>query len=443
MKNLIDNRDTTVALLLEPLQWRVRVVEEIVVDAATNCLRKRSLQVAPLRPLIANYLDAKDEEVLIALNVAPMPRGPLLDFTVEGPLGDAWLLPRVEIAIRQARYLSAVALKAGVRMTSRQNRMLTKILGFSETNWLFGSTDFSLADYLEDGLGGSVPMETIEDWTAIGRSCNSLLRPYLDMDVEYSVCESPALAVPDLYPADVAFDERVATAHLREYLRLIRDMHARAEASPYATEFLRSLADYGPYYDLMVAMRVPVDQPFLVKYAERRSLTLSPLRNIGSQHLVIADAQSNHVTFKISDPNVRIVAFAALEPSNDEYAYGSFLITSDDQTRSFYAHDADRDYRIRLKFKLALLRRLQMVPYLASLLVFLLSIALIVDPTKDVRTLGLVVGPSALAASVLLAREPSTLGSRLRLASTLLLGNALLILVCAAVVSYLRATMSS
>ena len=96
MKNLIDERAATIALIAHPLEWRIRVVEEITVDAATHCLRRRSLQAAPLRALLAPFVSYNDREVLLALNIAPMPRGPLLDFSVTGPLGDAWLLPRLE-----------------------------------------------------------------------------------------------------------------------------------------------------------------------------------------------------------------------------------------------------------------------------------------------------------------------------------------------------------
>ena len=47
--DLSENEQVTVALLANPLDWRVRVVEEITIDAATTCLRRRSLQVAPIR----------------------------------------------------------------------------------------------------------------------------------------------------------------------------------------------------------------------------------------------------------------------------------------------------------------------------------------------------------------------------------------------------------
>jgi len=446
MKNLIDDRRVTVALLSDPLQWRVRVVEELTIDAATNCLRRRSLQAAPLRSLLSEYVDAEDEEVLVALNVAPMPRGPLLDFSIDGPLGDAWLLPRIEIAHRQADYLAQVASVANCTVGPEQHKLLVQLLGFSETGWLFDDKSFSLEDYLEDGLGTRVSDSVVEEWRAIGVSCRKILRPYTDDLAGYSICEEPALAMPSLYGTGdtSAFDQSEGTRYLKEYLRLLQQMKAISngddQAGEAAHEFLESLADYGKYYDMIVAMKVPLDEPFLVKYSERRGIKLDRLRNIGKQELVIRDAQSNHVTFKIVDPNVRIVGFKALKPGTDSYAYGSFLARSDEQTKSFYAHGIDRDYRVELVFRLSLLSRLQLVPYFAAALIFMLAAALVVEQTNDLKTLALVVGPSALAASVLLAREPSTLGSRLRLLSTAVLGAALIALVGAAVVSYLCAT---
>jgi hypothetical protein len=151
---------------------------------------------------------------------------------------------------------------------------------------------------------------------------------------------------------------------------------------------------------------------------------------------VIADAQTNHVTFKVPDPNVRIRKFRAIKPDSNNYSYGAFQSRQDPQNRAFYAHDQDRDYRIRLSFQLGLLRRLQLVPYLVASLLALLIVALLVERPGDLRTLAVIVGPAALAASVLLAREPSTLGSRLRLVSSLAVTAALLGLISVSAVLY-------
>lgn len=64
------------------------------------------------------------------------------------------------------------------------------------------------------------------------------------------------------------------------------------------------------------------------------------------------------------------------------------------------------------------MRRLQLVPYAVG--VVLAAVAwLIRNADPGPRELALLVGPGALAASIVLAREPSALGSRLRRLSNL------------------------
>ncbi|MFT3969075.1 MAG: hypothetical protein QM695_02055 [Micropruina sp.] len=87
-----------------------------------------------------------------------------------------------------------------------------------------------------------------------------------------------------------------------------------------ASEFLNSLADYAVAYDLMVATRVPLDEPFLLKYSERRDLKFDPWQHVGRQEVVISDAASNHVVLEVTDPNVelqnvRATAVARTRPS--------------------------------------------------------------------------------------------------------------------------------
>jgi hypothetical protein len=428
--NLIEDRNVTVALLADPLAWRVRVVEEIAVDAATSCMRRRSLQVAPLRGQLSAHLPVGATHALLAMYVAPIPRGPLLDFDVSGPGGDAWLLPRVEIATRQALYLEGLATSCDCRVTPELHELLTAILGFTG-EWLADGTPVSMMEYLAAGLGRPVPEPTLGEWREIGDACRELLRGRLDVFRGYSAPENPALVLPGLFADGLISDDSVATDWLTQYRDLLMHLDRQTATSEpnAADEFLDALADYANYFDLIVAMRVPLDEPFLVKFAERRSLKLSLFINRGWQELVVADAQTNHVTFKVADPNVRISGFKALKPGSDDYSYGAFQSRQDQQNRAFYAHDPDRDYRIRLSFRLALLRRLQLVPYFAASLLTLLTGALFIERPTDLRTLALVVGPSALAASVLLSREPSTLGSRVRLLSSLILTLALVALV--------------
>ncbi len=431
--NLIDDHSVTVSMLANPLEWRTRVVEEITVDAATTCLRRRSLQVVSLRKQLGAAVEPDDSHALLALYVAPTPRGPLLDFDVRGPEGDGWLLPRVEIAGIQARYLEQLASACQQPVSADLHELLTAVCGFTG-ELLADFKGKSLAAYLEAGLGRAVPDATVQTWSNIGDSCRDVLRPRLDVFLGYSAPENPALVLPQLFAAEILTSYEHATACLREYQDLLLTVARQVDQSAptVADEFLVALADYANYYDLIVAMRVPLDEPFIVKTAERRDLRLSPFSNSGTQELVIADAQTNHVTFKVPDPNVRIRRFRAIMPNSDGFSYGAFQSRQSPQNRAFYAHDPDRDYRVRLSFQLGLLRRLQLVPYLVTGLLVLLAIALLTEQPDDLRTLAVVVGPAALAASILLAREPSTLGSRLRLASSLTVTIALLGLILVA-----------
>jgi len=143
--------------------------------------------------------------------------------------------------------------------------------------------------------------------------------------------------LPELFAAEVLTSYEQATACLREYQDLLLKIARQTDQSDptVADEFLVALADYANYYDLIVAMRVPLDEPFIVKTAERRDLRLSPLSNSGTQELVIADAQTNHVTFKVPDPNVRIRRFGAIMPNSDGFSYGAFQSRQSPQNRAF------------------------------------------------------------------------------------------------------------
>jgi hypothetical protein len=175
----------------------------------------------------------------------------------------------------------------------------------------------------------------------------------------------------------------------------------------------------------------------MLKYAESREIDLDWRTRKGTQDVVIADALTNHVYVRVTDPNVRLSHLAALTPDhNAEEAFGDFTVNPQSSVRAFYAHGDDREFRVRLQIGLSPLRRLELVNYLAPLLV-LAVVAVMIRERPQGRDLALLAGPVALSATVLLNREPTTLGSRLRLMSTALLAVALLALGLVALLLYL------
>ncbi|RUQ86334.1 hypothetical protein [Labedella gwakjiensis] len=327
--------------------------------------------------------------------------------------------------------------EAGVQVSKQARMVLERILGFVG-EWFSTHKRGTVDEFVNAGLGRTLSEETRLRWDATEGKCREILRRRLDKFQRYSAAESPQLVMPGLLiDGDIA-DEQEATRSLAEYQSLLQRMDSLSDPDNpnVADDFLISLADYANYYDLIVALKVPLDEPFLVKITERRDIGRGIGIGPGTQELVVADARTNHVTFKVEDPNVRISSFSAYSSSNDDFAYGLFQSRQDAQNRAFYAHNPDRDYRIVLRFRLALLRRLQLVPYSVAALLGLLTLALWLDTPETLEGFALVVGPSALAASVLLAREPSTLGSRLRTASTTVVTLSLLALLGSATYLY-------
>ncbi|WP_068148869.1 hypothetical protein [Rhodococcoides corynebacterioides] len=278
------------------------------------------------------------------------------------------------------------------------------------------------------------------EWLRVSADCGRMLGPYVAALGETAVT-NPVVAMSALARTGFLRTDSEGSAMLGGYRDLVRaavqSTLDRDNRAPIAGEFLAALGDYADTYDLMAAVRIPLDEPFVVKCSERRDLRLDSRRNTGHQDLVIADARSNHVTVTVRDPNVRISRADAFRAGDSELAVGTSVTRRNDQFVAFYSHDPNRDYRVRVDLRLALLRRLEFVPFFASGSVVLLSLALMATPDLDIRTLALLGGPAALAASVLVGREQSTLGSRLRVRSKAVLCVALAVLTVTVVFLYL------
>ncbi|WP_167323736.1 hypothetical protein [Rhodococcoides kroppenstedtii] len=369
---------------------------------------------------------------VVGLPIAPFPRGPLLDFDIDGPSGPASLLPRAETATREALYLEGLATQLGVTVTESVRALLVEVLGWADA-------ETNHADLFDDPVLDSVGPAARREWLRVSADCGRMLGPYVAALGETAVT-NPAVAMSALARMGFWQSESEGSAMLAGYRDLVRvatqTAFGRDDRAPIAGEFLAALGDYADTYDLMAAVRIPLDEPFVVKCSERRDLRLDSRRNTGHQDLVIADARSNHVTVTVRDPNVRISRADAFRAGDSELAVGTSVTRRNDQFVAFYSHDPNRDYRVRVDLRLALLRRLELVPFFAAGSVVLLSLALMATPDLDLRTLALLGGPAALAASVLVGREQSTLGSRLRVRSTVVLCVALAVLTVTVVYLY-------
>ena len=439
--DLTSNVDVTVALLNDPWAWKVRVVEQIDVDSPESARRRRSIQCAALRPVIADAAGLAPvdggkgpDEALVVVPIAPIPKGPLLEFDLQGPGGSqAFLVQRADIATREAAFVARAAREVGCAVPASVLPMVEAALGFTGAHWSHYRPD--LREYLADGLGAAFDAAAAAECVTLARRAAEILEPFTEAPAPLdSPIENAALVVPNLVAAGTLSLEHVL-ATLAEYVEWVGALGtlaaSRREPAADARILLESLVDYGHHYDLMAIVAVPLDEPFLIKVADRRPLALSPFVNEGEQSLVIADARSNHVALRVTDPNFRLARVRARSSAGDDDAYGTFTSRESPQVHAFYAFEGDRDYRIVLSFRVALLRRLQLVPYTLTLVLLAAAWAVVVlrPPPSD---LALIVGPATFAASVLLSREPSALGSRLRVVTTVTVTVATALLALAA-----------
>jgi hypothetical protein len=231
----------------------VRAVDEFLVDAAASYRRRRSLQCGPLRDFLP---PTEASSALIALPVTSMPRGPLLDFDVEGPIGNAWLLPRTEIAAREARYLSALSEAADWAVSAELSVLLAAIVGFADGHLLdVHGNRKSVTAFLDDGLDHPLTDVARAELSQLNHRTWSMLRPRSPGPHPASAPELPALAIPDLIRSGICADPDEALDMVRQYAAAVVQMSLQEQQAetPEATVFLDVLADYGRNYDLTVA----------------------------------------------------------------------------------------------------------------------------------------------------------------------------------------------
>ncbi|MFT3969077.1 MAG: hypothetical protein QM695_02065 [Micropruina sp.] len=131
------------------------------------------------------------------MNVASVPRGPLMNFDVQGPLGPAFLLPRLIIAERQAAFLRRLASDASLEVTDECHALICGMVGMPLGDPLadYGTRQFSLGNYLRGGLGIPDLAGFEGRWADLGESCVDLLGDRVDGDEDSIPPLNPVLVL--------------------------------------------------------------------------------------------------------------------------------------------------------------------------------------------------------------------------------------------------------
>ncbi|MDQ1699695.1 MAG: hypothetical protein QOG34_1558, partial [Frankiaceae bacterium] len=258
--DLSNDEEVPITLLARPYDWRVRAVEQVEVVSAQACLRRRSLQVAPLRGVLELPDGVQATHASLVLPVGSWPKGPVTGFDVQVDECPAHMIPRVSIAEIQARYLAHLATEAGVTMPERVRRMLPILMGFTAGPWeqwlgeFDGDAAAALAPYLSDGLGAVVQDSDLREWRDLLAPVCSLLSPWLGAEGvdALDAVRNPLLSLPTLVE-EGAIDPPYSNA-FAEYTAFVGEAGDRAgKAEPNAADdLLIAMYEYGLYWDLMV-----------------------------------------------------------------------------------------------------------------------------------------------------------------------------------------------
>jgi hypothetical protein len=440
----LTSSEVTRRLLRDPRDWRERAVETLRVGSAQFVMRERSLQCRPLFGIVEDLLGGQASPAagaFVVLPLALLPKQPLLEFGVEGPSGQPVLLRRPEIAEREAALLEGYAREAGLAMNGSITTLLPILLGFTEGSWAAvkadaGRREDALRTYLDQGLTRPLEDSQLERLRSASNRAHVALDGYNESDpATTSAVESPFLAVPVLIEDKYVPGAEAAVRSVEDYAVFVETALEQAQSatpSP-AGDLLSVLADYGRHWELMVLAEVPLDRPFTMSYRYLDPAPVTGWRNTISPAVVIADADSNHVAISITDPGTRLVDVVGHHPRTGQVAEMGSTSRQADEMHAFYVWEVAVDFRVLLSTRLGVLKRVAVANALLAVVVGLVAAALVLRAPTTLSELGIVAGPTAAAASLLLLREPSTLASRLRLPYSAAIAAAVLALVVVAV----------
>jgi hypothetical protein len=423
--------------LLSDGEWRSRSVEDVSLGSERWITSRRSLQVAPLFDFLRGFLCCDDvEQATLLLPVATLPKGPLLSFDVTAPdLVTAYLPKRRVLAEREAHFVVATAAAHDIAVSARLQELLTAICEFTPGIWQGWDRDQPnpLHSYLSDAVQQSLPESLVASWAATVAPASAALAAELDEGAQdASSAENPLLAIPLLLRGG-RLDVPDVGSLLEEFAEFISKCASATPSGTYTPHGL--LAEYGVRWEAMVHCTVPLHEPFLARMSEQRLLSVGR-RGTTRITVTTADAASNHIVVRVTDPHVeihgtpqgrrrlrqprqqQIPLFSALGVPLEEAHFEGVRKTREQW--SLYGSAPDREYQVEIRPRLKLSQ-----PYLSANLSVeaLTGVACVLVAVRwgclTAADLAVIVIPTTLAAAFLVTRDTTTLATRLQRATRL------------------------
>lgn len=419
----------TSVLLDWPDEYRVRVVDEVVLGGAALYTLTRSLELSAMDGLLRDQgLRCRAGEVPAIVPLGLLGKAPLLDFSVEASNGNAvHLLNREETSRRQVDFLQR---RAGGLDIDLSDDLLALLFGMSM--FMPGMLDATkqagargieaeTAVLLEGSYERMFDAQATRRWLDSISAEAALLRaasgePRDDQSSSENVLL--ALAEAPFSPHELT-DERVEDllGQWRAFLGALR----RAGD----TTSLQWLGVLGRRYVPMVDTVVDPARPLRITTTESRALPLRgeftwnrrrlPARTYYCRlELNIRDAGSYHLRLRSDDDSVAIrdiPSLSSLDLNPIGSAYFAGLSPSDDGY-ALYSSDPDRPSHATARVPLRLSGDVRRALTLVGLLTVAALFVAALPVRLDKAAVGTITLPAAFAGTVLLVRERTTLSAK-------------------------------
>jgi hypothetical protein len=363
MPEFISESDNAAVALLNDLPlWRLRAIERVELSQAFWSERERTIHVQPLREVakrdgsphrIAPFANALTPLGImhyahadLVLPIAELPKVPLLDLDIAIDGAPAYRLSRDEGARIQAYHILDLALHAGLLSKDNYTPQLVDFLTFifyypwydyARIRHAFTPPIFSVPDrtyltthstHIEEYQSLNIPLH-YGAWTDISNSIAKLSRKYVLKDA-MSGSQNPLLSLPYLFQElkdrddngnapDYPDSEKITflLAWLNRSLHQADEMEGTDEATQCANRFISDYYSYGYRWMVFARCKVPSNAPFTMTLREKRAIYFTPYRHTKPsfanyirkeawQNIAFADAETNHVSIRVSDVAVRI-----------------------------------------------------------------------------------------------------------------------------------------
>lgn len=411
-------------LLEESYDWHERLVSELRFGSRNHARVVSSYQVDFPPALLDRYeglREARTANVLLPLTSRP--KRQLLNFSLSGPNGTpATLTSRVSIAALQSQYLALLAQTSAASPTlSGIDPQLYESIclftpGFFQKTFLedhASDMEDAITRYLTSGLGHNIANRDVRRWLARTKSTGEILADQLSEPCDpVSSSEQVLLAIPlnNQAPNSVA-----------EIDALIDGYCDGVEAASCAgdEQFLRTMAEYGRRYELVVEVEVPVLEPCRIKVEEDVPLELElrfPFQSWVEHSFPLRDARSAHLEARVDDPNVEVSDFEVEDQVGSDASGWLEAVRHTREALVLYSSEPGRPRFATLRLRLSVTRPLMIAAALLSAanVIAIGAIPLIDFDGSAGDRLAVLVIPTTIAATFALVREQTALASRLQ-----------------------------